>query len=60
MSTVINYQDAEFKNTLTNLDGTTLNRTLIPDEESANEKYVHDEIDESALLKFHQKVENYR
>ena len=59
MSLVLNYPDAEFENnTLTILDSTTLNRTLIPDEKSANEKYVDDEKDKSALLEFHQKLQN--
>ena len=43
----------------TNLDSITVNRALIVGNEISTKKYNDDELDENAILRFNQTVENY-
>ena len=57
---VKNNQDANFnKNKWTNLDSITVDRVPISDNELANKKYIDDELDKNAVLRFNQTLENY-
>ena len=60
LSSVFNDQDNEFHNIkLTNLDSVSVNRNPSSDNELANKKYIDDELDKNAVLRFNQTLQNY-
>ena len=60
LSSVFNDQDNEFDNKkVTNLDSVTVNRNPSLDIESANKKYIVDELDKNTVPRFHQTLQNY-
>ena len=55
-----NNQDNDFNdNKLTNIDSITVNRNPISDNESANKKYIDDELDKNTIVRFSQTLTNY-
>ena len=60
LSSVYNDQDNEYdKKKLTNLDNVTVNRNPSSDNELSTKKYIDDELDKNAILRFNQTLENY-
>ena len=59
MSTVFNDQDNDIDTSNSaNLDGITVNRNQLLDEEVSNEKYIGDEIDRNTILRFNRTLKN--
>ena len=60
ISSVFNDQDNQFDNNkLTSLDGITVNRNPSSDNDLANMKYIHDELDKNTVLRLNQTLQNY-
>ena len=60
LSPVFDDQDNEFDNNkLTNLDSVSVNRNPSSDKELVNKKYLDDQLDKSAVLRFKKTLENY-
>ena len=54
-----NYDNDPNDNKLTNIDSITINRNPTSDHEVTNKKYIVDELDKNAFLRFNQTLQNY-